>query len=239
MKLKHALTSALVIGSLLAPLPLNLAQAAPKNMPLWEERVANRIYENSRNSIGRIEATIKGDDKHIIIGTGAVITSDGKVLTAAHVVAGNPPSIRIHFDDGRIYPVKVLKSDRAKDLALLQIQKQGSFQHLTLEDPENVVVGRNAYVLGYPLGFFPPLFMQGMVSRLNNNSNSRLILNMQANPGNSGGPVLDSDGKIIGVVIEIYRDTANDDDDENSKPDQLNTHITIAVSLSDIDAFLK
>ena len=234
MKFKSALASALIVSSLLLPLSFNsTANATPKTAPQWSERVANSVYMDSKDSIGRIEATIKDDPDHIITGTGAVITDDGEVLTAAHVVSGNPPSIRIRFSDGRIYPVKILKADRAKDLALLQIQVPGNYQHLDFETAENVTVGRTAYILGYPLGLFPALFMQGMVCRLENDSNSRLLLDIQANPGNSGGPVLNSDGKIIGVVIEIVRDSGE------TAADQLNTHITIAVSLKDINDFLS
>ena len=234
MKIKSVLATILVVSLTLTSLFTNSGAQVDRHATTWQEKIAMYVYDKANPSIGRIETAIKGDTSHIIIGTGAVITDDGQVLTAAHVVSGNPPSIKIHFSDGKVYLVKILKLNKTKDLALLKIQKQGHYPYLKLEKEENVEVGRTAYMLGYPLGYFPALFMQGMVSRLVDENNSRLIIDIQANPGNSGGPVLNNEGNITGVVVEVCRDITDDETSSN----QLNTHITIAVSLKDINTFL-
>lgn len=153
------------------------------------------------------------------LGSGFVFTPDGYVLTNQHVVSaarqGAPnPVLRVDLDDGRSYVARWVGDDPDTDLAVLHIDalSQGSVAHVALGSSSEVRRGEIAIAIGNPMGFEQTVTC-GIVSALGRSmrtSTGRLIHDViqtdaALNPGNSGGPLLNSSGEVIGVNTAIIR----------------------------------
>jgi len=144
------------------------------------------------------------------LGSGVLITDDGKILTAAHVVQA-ADSIRVHFLDGEEIPARVLASEPAADLALLQLERRPSAAHVaSLGDSDAAEVGEEIFIIGAPLGVTHSLTV-GHVSarRVTDNlfggflPTEQLQTDAAINQGNSGGPMFNMRGEVIGIVSYI------------------------------------
>lgn len=140
--------------------------------------------------------TIKTD---IAQGTGFILTNDGYVVTNYHVVEGATAATIITYD-GNNNRVTLVGYDKNMDIALLKIS--GSFERLSLANSDNVQVGEKVIAIGNPLGLQFSV-SEGIVSALNREGNNGLPIYIQTdaalNPGNSGGPLISKDGKVIGI----------------------------------------
>jgi S1-C subfamily serine protease len=155
-------------------------------------------------------------------GSGFLFTPDGYVLTNSHVVrAGKPattarPEVRhqVSLADGREFDARWVGDDPDTDLAVLSIDglSKGSLAHATLGRSAGLKRGQIAIAIGNPLGFEHTV-TAGIVSALGRSmrtSTGRLIPDViqtdaALNPGNSGGPLLDSQGEVIGINTAIIR----------------------------------
>ena len=143
-------------------------------------------------------------------GSGFVIAPDGLVLTNAHVVR-NATAMRATFADGTQSEAKLLGADPATDTAVLRIGLS-SLQALPLGSSRSVRVGQLAIAVGNPLGFQNTV-TAGVISALGRTlraENGRLIddvlqTDAALNPGNSGGPLLDSRARVIGVNTAVIQ----------------------------------
>jgi S1-C subfamily serine protease len=158
------------------------------------------IYQRAAPSVVLIRA---GHD----LGTGVIVADDGAILTADHVVAG-AGSITVTFADGTVANASVIASDKKTDIAELSPTKI----------PQIVVpatlgggagVGASVVAIGNPLGLTDSV-SAGVVSGLNRTADtdtgkrSGLIqFDAAVNPGSSGGPLLDSRGMVIGIVVAL------------------------------------
>lgn len=145
-------------------------------------------------------------------GTGIVMTEDGYIITNAHVIydsseynAGEAKAVSVLFSDKNEYDAKIIAYDVETDLAVLKIDETG-FTPATFGNSDELRVGELVIAVGNPLGF--ELFgsvTSGIVSALNreisiNEKNMTLIQTDAAiNSGNSGGPLLNSCGQVIGI----------------------------------------
>jgi S1-C subfamily serine protease len=142
-------------------------------------------------------------------GSGFLITGDGKILTNSHVVA-NEHQLEVTLSDQSKYRATLLSRDESNDLALLQITPRKKLPWLRLGDSEGLQVGQKVLAIGNPFGLDGTL-TTGVVSSLartirgeNDQKLEGLIQTDAAiNMGNSGGPLLDSAGDVIGINTAI------------------------------------
>ncbi len=144
-------------------------------------------------------------------GSGVIIAPDGYVVTNSHVVE-NAVGIDVSLADGSSFQADVIGQDKATDLALLRILSDGNLPIAHLGDSDQLQVGQIAIAIGNPYGFQNTV-TTGVISALGRSLRSRtgrLIENViqtdaALNPGNSGGPLVDSNGRVIGINTAIIQ----------------------------------
>ena len=150
--------------------------------------IINRVLE-SVVSVG----TDKGQ------GSGAIIDTDGFIVTNYHVV-DNAKIIRVLTNDNQIFDAKLIGFDDLVDIAVLKIE--GSFSRLRYGDSDNVKVGERVIALGNPAGLSFTV-TEGIVSAVHRTGPNNLDIFTQTdvpiNPGNSGGPLVNTNSRIIGI----------------------------------------
>jgi serine protease Do len=139
-------------------------------------------------------------------GSGFVVSTDGVVLTNAHVVR-DAKDVTVKFSDRRELRAKVLGADPATDVAVLKVDAKG-LPTVVLGDPRSVEVGDYVLAIGSPFGFEQSA-SQGIVSAKGRSLPSDSLVpfiqtDAAVNPGNSGGPLFDASGRVIGINAQIY-----------------------------------
>lgn len=149
--------------------------------------------------LGTLTRAVVGLRAGTILGSGVIISTDGYVLTAAHVVAGRQTVI-VSLAGGLSLDAKVVRIDTATDVALLQLPGRG-FQCAPFA-AEPAAAGTDLFAVGTPLN--PKLansITRGIVSGIRTIDNHRLIqTDASVSPGNSGGPLFDANGRIQAIV---------------------------------------
>lgn len=137
-------------------------------------------------------------------GSGMIIDSEGYVLTNAHVVAG-VSSARISLQDGRTVTGLVTGRNENIDVALLKIPVVNA-PHTSLGDSTGVRQGDEVFTLGFPFGIKGDVsFKEGTISRrINDGSVSYFETSAEIHPGNSGGPLVNRSGKVIGINTAAF-----------------------------------
>jgi putative serine protease PepD len=150
-------------------------------------------------------------------GTGFVVDGKGHIVTAAHVVDG-ASSITVQFQDGTTRTAKLLGKDNATDVAVLSVDPTGLTLHpLALGSSASLNIGAQVAAIGDPFTYERSL-STGIVSGLDRTISApngftvahAIQTDAALNPGNSGGPVLDASGKVIGIVDQIATNGTSD-----------------------------
>jgi S1-C subfamily serine protease len=143
------------------------------------------------------------------------VDTSGDILTCLHVVA-NATSIQVTFADGTTSPAQVVTQQPQNDIAVLRAtQPPAKLVPAVLGNPRSVQVGSEAFVVGNPFGLYDSM-SSGIVSGLNRSfqlpNNGALLqgliqVDAAVNPGNSGGPLLNRNGQVIGIVTALVNPT--------------------------------
>lgn len=197
--------------------PLWTGPSVTKSAGLGADEVNSiDIYKMASPSVAYITSTVYrqtfwyGVQAAKDLGSGFVINSNGEILTNFHVISGSN-QVEVTFSDQSKYKATVLVRDRVNDLALVKIEPKKTLKALTLGDSDRLQVGQKVLAIGNPFGFDGTL-TTGVVSTLNrtieaeNNTRMEGMIQTDAaiNSGNSGGPLLDSQGNVIGINTAIY-----------------------------------
>jgi putative serine protease PepD len=181
---------------------------------------AAQIYSNVHKSV--VEITVGsvqvdpfgGEQQQRGQGSGFVIDSDGHIVTNDHVVEG-ADTVSVRFWNGDTYDATVVGTDASTDLAVINVDAPDSVLHpLTVGDSSDVQVGNTVFALGSPFGL-EDSFTSGIVSALHRSIEARngfsindsIQTDAAINHGNSGGPLLNSSGEVIGVNAQIAGNT--------------------------------
>lgn len=140
------------------------------------------------------------------LGTGFIISSDGYICTNQHVVAkADYLAVKI---GNEVYPAKIIGTDQLTDIALIKIESKKKFKPVYFGDSEKVRIGDFVVAIGNPFGL-DKTYTFGIVSAIGRKNvdamgNSHIQTDASINTGNSGGPLINMDGEVIGVNRIIY-----------------------------------
>jgi S1-C subfamily serine protease len=174
-------------------------------------RTVSAVAERLAPSVGNLRVARRTRGGRLVDGggSGVVITPDGFMLTAAHVVEGGRQSIRASFVDGREESVDVVGADPLSDLAVLRAQAD-ALVPAELGDADQLRVGQLVVALGNPYGYTSSV-TAGVVSGLGRSLTTRpgrivdnvIQTDAALNPGNSGGALADGRGRVVGINTAV------------------------------------
>jgi S1-C subfamily serine protease len=219
--------SSILVYDRLKPAPQRLTQrdinnAVERALDTAKPRptIASLAYANIRPSIVLVKAGTAENlkDSESGFGTGVVIDERGIILTCLHVIGGSS-NITVVFADSSESPVEVVLRQPENDLAVLRaLVIPDDLVAATLADSASLRVGDEVFAVGHPYLIRNSL-SAGVVSGLNRNFKSpktgKTLLNLiqfdaAVNPGNSGGPLLNRDGEVVGIVTALLNPTDQD-----------------------------
>lgn len=213
------IVAGLVIAAFLAvslPSLQFLFQGFPGFVGESQELLEDEIVRQSAPAVVSIEARMPLKDGAVETrqGTGFNIAEDGSIVTNRHVVEGAEQVI-VRFPDGTSYGVSSYKTAGEVDLALLSIDGAG-LPALVLDTKEEAKPGDMVTVIGNPLGY-KRIAQRGEILRkieVEDSPVAALLLDMDLNPGNSGSPVLNGQGRVVAVVFAV---TVSDEEEIEGK----------------------
>jgi S1-C subfamily serine protease len=200
--------------------PVDSSEPAATNSPL----TAGQIFRNTHRGV--VEITVGstqvdpfgGEQQQRGQGSGFVIDSNGHIVTNDHVVNG-ANSVFVRFWNGETFKAEVMGTDASTDLAVIKVDAPDSVLHpVSLGDSSAVQVGDTVFALGSPFGL-EESFTGGIVSAVHRqiraingfNINDSIQTDAAINHGNSGGPLLNSSGRVVGVNAQIRSDGGGSD----------------------------
>lgn len=174
-----------------------------------------QVYAQSVDSIVTVSATVKGTmgQQGTSTGSGFVITEDGYVVTNYHVVEG-ATRVAVTLHSGMEHRAEIVGYDEANDVAVLKVEAQG-LPFLTAGSSDDLIVGDQVVAIGNPLGDLTSTMTVGYVSakdRVIETEGARINMiqtDAAINSGNSGGPLLNMKGEVVGITTAKYSGTTS------------------------------
>ena len=176
-------------------------KASPAVVNIYSEQIINRNSQQNRrkfnplfNRSGQIKTSL---------GSGVILSSDGYILTNQHVIGDNTLRVTTELYDGRKFNAQLVGIDKGTDLAVLKIEDSDNlFPSIEIEDSDKVMIGDIVLAIGNPYGLGQSVSM-GIVSatgrEFDNPYSNYIQTDASINRGNSGGALIDSKGRLIGI----------------------------------------
>lgn len=200
-----------VISAVTKASPAVVSIIVSKDLPIFEEYYINPFGNDpffefkipQKRQIGTKKQEIGG-------GSGFIVSIDGMILTNKHVVLDEEAEYTVFTNDGKKFDAKVLARDPVQDLAILKIETEASLLVVELGDSDGLQMGQTVIAIGNALGEFRNTISVGVVSGLGRTITASggdfvetiedvIQTDAAINKGNSGGPLLDLDGKVVGI----------------------------------------
>ncbi|QNI36800.1 S1C family serine protease [Edaphobacter albus] len=205
-------TNTAAISGPVGKFELTVASAAPAFDSEEQQNIA--VYKKVLPSVVNITSTevafdfFYGPVPQQGQGSGFILTKDGMILTNNHVIGGNPQRLEVMLSNKHKYKARVLAADKNHDLALIKIDAP-DLTPVTLSDSRGLMVGQKVYAIGNPFGLNGTM-TRGIISAIRsvrgpqgNPIEDAIQTDAAVNPGNSGGPLLNSHGEVIGITTMI------------------------------------
>jgi len=198
------LVSAVQTGGLVA---LRAEQERPTPEPTPLLSVA--VYEHVAPSVVQVVARGSGKDPNT--GAGVIVDDMANILTSLHIIEGSN-DVKVTFNDGTVSPVEIVARLPDRDIAVLRaLAPPDQFQPATLGNPGRLSIGDHAFVIGHPFGLTGS-YSTGVISGLNRSMTAPglpqpitglIQFDAAVNPGSSGGPLVDANGDVVGIVTGL------------------------------------
>lgn len=207
-----------VINTVEKTSPAVISIVITKDIPIFKSRDPFDLFFNPFDSR---EPEMLGTEKQKVGGgSGFFVSADGFIVTNKHVVSDTNADYTVITSDGKEYPAKVMARHPSADLAVIKIEGK-NFPVLDLGESETLKIGQTVIAIGYSLGEFTNTVNKGIISGLKRNITAGSILgggeqltniiqtDAAINPGNSGGPLIDLNGRAIGVNVAMAQGAEN------------------------------
>lgn len=197
------------------------------------------VNQKVAKSVVSISAEVSGG---VAKGSGAIIDTDGNIVTNNHVIEG-ASQIQVTLSDGTLYAAKLVGTDATTDLAVIKLESAPSnLQAVDFADSANLAVGEGVMAIGNPLGY-ENTATTGIVSALNRpvsvtdeSSNADIVTNAiqidaSINPGNSGGPTFNAAGQVVGINSSIATASTSSSSESSSESGSIGIGFAIPSNL--------
>lgn len=175
----------------------NLQAGKPQPAPVkTEQQVADAVYQ----SVNPAVVTIYSGPE---IGSGSILTPEGLVITNKHVI-WNSPQVKVKTSTGKTYQGWVTGVDMQYDLALVQLDTKDKLPTVPIESNRTLKPGQRVFAIGSPAGK-AGTFTKGTFTKITQHGSLQTSTGL-LQPGNSGGPLLNTDGKMIGINKGLLKD---------------------------------
>jgi S1-C subfamily serine protease len=211
-------TNTAAVAGPMGSFELTEASAAPAYDTEEQQNIA--VYKKALPSVVNITSTAVAFDffygpvPQQGQGSGFILDKQGHILTNNHVI-DNAQRVEVTLSDKHKYKATVVGVDKGHDLALLQINNVPNLQPATLAESTDLTVGQRVYAIGNPFGLSGTM-TRGIISAIrsirgpnNNPIEDAIQTDAAVNPGNSGGPLLNSRGEVIGITTLIANNGAD------------------------------
>ena len=198
-----------------APVPSDLSPDEQRNIHVYD--TANRSVVNIDTKMVEVDSFWMMQREAEGAGSGAVLDRQGHIITNYHVV-DDAQKIEVTLSSNSTYPARFVGGDKEHDIAVLKIDAPAAeLFPVSMGASDHLRVGQRVYALGNPFGWDGTM-TTGIISSLNRDLPSRVEGRMMQaliqtdaamNPGNSGGPLLDSNGRMIGMCVAIASRTGS------------------------------
>ena len=191
-----------------------------KDVPVMQEYDVNPFGANSPFQMNIPQYRQNGTQtKEVGGGSGFIISSDGYIVSNAHVVNDPGATYAVFLNGGKKYSAKVIALDETLDIALLKIEAK-DLSPITFGNSDTIKLGQTVIAIGNALGEFRNTVSTGVVSGLARsiqagdggsveNLDNLIQTDAAINPGNSGGPLLDNQGEVVGVNVAVAQGSQN------------------------------
>jgi serine protease Do len=178
-----------------------------QQMEEFMQRFAERFGQQGQPGKPQMKPQQRSAQKAQAVGTGFIVDANGWIVTNFHV-AGKADSITVTLADGRKLPAKMVGGDEKTDLALIKVESDKPLPYVTFADATKVRVGQPVMAVGNPFGLGGTV-TTGIVSARGRDIHSGpfddyIQTDAAINRGNSGGPLFDMDGHVIGINTAIF-----------------------------------